>query len=91
MTAHWFDTVARKKKEKALLGSECQLTLNGEDHALADVRPHAIGGLAEVKAPVFFQDVSYEEGAVTHELDAARQRHGVVLLRIPDSRWKQRR
>lgn len=69
----------------------CQLTLNGEDHALADVRAHAVGGLAEVKAAVFFQDVSYEEGAITHELDAARQRHGVVLLRVPDASLTQRR
>lgn len=69
----------------------CQLTLNGEDHALADVRAHAVGGLAEVKAAVFFQDVSYEEGAITHELDAARQRHRVVLLRVPDASLTQRR
>lgn len=68
----------------------CHLTLNGEDHALADVGAHAVGRLAEVKAPVFFQDVSYEQGAVAHQLDAARQRHRVVLLRIPDASWKER-
>lgn len=74
-----------------ILGQECQLTLNGEDHALADVRSHSVGGLAEVKTPVFFQDVSYEKGAITHELDAASQRNRVVLLGIPDAGWTQRR
>lgn len=63
------------------------LTLHGEDHALADVRAHAVGRLAEVEAAVFFQDVSDEQRAVVHDLDAACQRHGVVLLRVPDASW----
>lgn len=67
------------------------LTLDGEDHALADVRAHAVGCLAEVEAAVFFQDVSDEQRAVVHDLDAACQRHGVVLLRVADASWAERR
>lgn len=67
----------------------CILTLNGEDHALADVWAHAIGGLTEVEATILFQDMSDEQRAVIHDLDTARQRHRVVLLWIPNTRWTE--
>lgn len=69
----------------------CVLTLDGEDHALADVRAHPVGGLAEVETAVLLQNVSDEQRAVTHDLDPARQRHGVVLLGVPDTRWREKR
>lgn len=67
------------------------LTLHGEDHALADVRADAVGRLAEVEAAVFLQHVSDEQRAVVHDLDAACQRHGVVLLGVPDASWTDRK
>lgn len=35
-----------------------RLTLNSEEHGLADVGAHAVAGLAEVVADVLFQDVA---------------------------------
>ena len=68
----------------------CVLTLHSEDHALADVGAHSVGGLTEVESSILFQDVSDEQRAVIHDLDTARQRHRVVLLRIPNTRWTGR-
>lgn len=61
------------------------LTLHGEEHGLADVRAHPVAGLAQVVADVLLQHVADEQGAVGEDLDAARQRDGVVLLRVPTS------
>lgn len=63
------------------------LTLHGEEHGLADVRAHPVAGLAQVVADVLLQHVADEQGAVGEDLDAARQRDGVVLLRVPTS-WE---
>lgn len=58
------------------------LTLHGEEHGLADVGAHAVAGLAEVVADVLLQHVADEQRAVGQDLDAARQRDGVVLLGV---------
>lgn len=63
------------------------LTLDGEEHGLADVGAHAVAGLAEVVADVLLQDVADQQGAVGQDLDAAREGHGVVLLGVP-APWK---
>lgn len=58
------------------------LTLHGEEHGLADVGAHPVAGLAEVVADVLLQHVADEQRAVGQDLDAARQRDGVVLLGV---------
>lgn len=60
-----------------------KLTLDGEEHGLADVGAHAVAGLAEVVADVLFQDVADQQRAVWQDLDAAGEGHRVVLLRVP--------
>lgn len=60
-----------------------RLTLDRQDHALADVGAHAVGGLAEVVSPVVLQDVTDQQRAVPHDLDPTGQRHWVVLLGVP--------
>lgn len=62
------------------------LTLNSERHALADVGAHPVGGLTQVKATILLQDVADEQRAVVHDLYSARQRHGMVLLWVPNTR-----
>lgn len=61
------------------------LTLHGEKHGLADVRAHAVAGLAEVVANILLQHVTDEQGAVGQDLDAAREGYGVVLLGVAAS------
>lgn len=61
------------------------LTLDGEEHGLADVCAHAVAGLAEVVADVLLQHVADEQGAVGQDLDAASQGDGVVLLGVAAS------
>lgn len=61
------------------------LTLDGEEHGLADVCAHTIAGLAEVVANVLLQHMADEQGAVGQDLDAARQGDGVVLLGVATS------
>jgi hypothetical protein len=64
-------------------GLKVRLTLDGQDHALADVGAHPVGGLTQVVAPVLLQDVTNQQGAVPHDLDPTGQRHWVVLLGVP--------
>lgn len=64
------------------------LTLDGEEHGLADVGAHAVAGLAEVVAHVLFQDVADQQRAVGQDLGAAGEGHRVVLLRAP-APWKE--
>lgn len=68
----------------------CILTLNSENHALADVRAHPIGGLTQVEATILFQDMSDQQRAITHDLDAACQRYRMVLLWVPNTRCTER-
>lgn len=75
---------------RALAGLEWgqELTLDGEEHGLADVGAHTVAGLAEVVADVLFQDVAYQQGAVGQDLDAASEGHWVILLGVP-APWKE--
>lgn len=65
-----------------------RLTLDSEEHGLADVGAHAVAGLAEVVADVLLQDVADQQGAVGQNLNAAGEGHWVVLLGVPAS-WKE--
>lgn len=64
------------------------LTLDGEEHGLADIGAHAVAGLAEVVAHVLFQDVADQQRAVGQDLGAAGEGYRVVLLRAP-APWKE--
>lgn len=64
------------------------LTLDSEEHGLADVGAHTVAGLAEVVADVLFQDVADQQRAVGQDLDAAGEGHWVVLLGVP-APWKE--
>lgn len=69
-------------------GRRAALTLDSEEHGLADVSAHAVAGLAKVVADVLLQDVADQQGAVGQDLDAAGEGHGVVLLGVP-APWKE--
>lgn len=67
------------------------LTFDREHHALADVRADSVAGLAQVVAAVLLQNVTDQQRPVGHELDPARQRNRVVLLRVPCSTGGEQR
>lgn len=61
------------------------LTLDSEEHGLADIRPHTVAGLAKVIANVLLQHMTNKQRAVGKDLNAAREGHRMVLLGVPAS------